>query len=77
MQTIVILDSCGQSNIKFFIKEGDFSEFNNQYVNDQNCSEEASDFINSLKENAFDEFPLDAIEGSLAETVVIVCGFIP
>jgi hypothetical protein len=75
MKTIVIFDSCGQSNIKFFVKEGDFSEFNNQYVNDENCSEEASDFINSLKEeDALEIFPMEYINPDLR---IIVCGFIP
>jgi hypothetical protein len=75
MKTIVIYDSMGLNDIKFFVKEGDFSEFNNQYINSADCSNAACDFINSLEDkDALTEFPVDQVE---PDTKVIVCGFIP
>ena len=33
MKTVVIWDTCGESNIRFFVLDGDFSHLNNVYFN--------------------------------------------
>ena len=63
MKTVVIYESF-DSNLVFFVVDGDHSYANNQYVNTVTCSEESLNFINSLdfEKGKLDTFPIDIVK---------------
>ena len=74
MKTIFIFDQCGESAIKFFIKEGDYSHLDDKYIG--SCGDdEFLDELNSIQElDWLDSFPVDSFEKG---DKVVVIGFIP
>lgn len=77
--TIVIWDTCGEDEIKFFVVEKDISHLNNVYINSSSTTEEKEDELNQYMPeeglHMVDSFPYSQYISM--ETAVIVCGFIP
>lgn len=81
MKTVVIWNTFGEEQIKFFVLDGDYSHLNETYLNSMD-NEANQDELNEIlayddkgkpKVNMLVDFPLPiAIEDK-----VIVCGFIP
>jgi hypothetical protein len=66
MKTVVIWDSMGQDNVKFFIVEGDYSHLNNVYINSGETEKEdelealmSYDNEGKTKHEMLSEFPLN------------------
>ncbi len=85
MKTIIIWDSIGEEDIKFYVVEGDHTELNNVYVNStkhDNYSEEELEVAQDALMKLVGDFPPEArfptnVILSFPDTKVIVAGFIP
>jgi hypothetical protein len=81
MRTIIIWDECGETAIRFAVLTGDYSRFNNVYVNSQQeTSDELYELMyntdnGELKQELFSRFPSDQYDSSC--DIVIVAGFLP
>jgi hypothetical protein len=49
MKTIVIFDDYSYSPLSFYVREGDHSYADGQYLNSTTCTSKAADFIESLE----------------------------
>jgi len=82
MNTIIIWDSCGVEEIKFFNLLGDYSRFNNCYINSVDCSSEILDEMLDLfypNNKSLEPTPLYDFPKSLVfeNTVIVACGELP
>lgn len=83
-KTVFIYDQCGESDISFFVKDGDYSHMNKTYVNsiraDRKIEQELLDMLfDDSGEHVTDtkflkDFPTEEV--ALGALVVIV-GFLP
>lgn len=80
MKTVLIYDQCGESELMFAVVNGDWSKFNNVYVNSMsNLSTELCDMLfpdggEELYINLQDNFPIDAVRSGAN---VVIIGFLP
>lgn len=80
MKTVLIYDQCGESDLKFSVVDGDWSKFNNVYVNSVfDISTELCDILfpdgsEGISIELRDEFPVDAVRNGAN---VVVIGFLP
>jgi hypothetical protein len=83
-KTVIIWDQCGETNIVFFVLDGDYRKLDNIYINceygEDSDSELAAEVLSGLleekltKANELKEFPTTAV---LEGAFVIVAGFLP
>jgi hypothetical protein len=83
-KTVFIYDQCGESEISFFVKDGDYSHMHKTYVNstlaDRAIEQELLDML--FKEDGdfneetqiLKEFPLDNV---ISGAIVVIVGFLP
>lgn len=81
MKTVMIFDSCGETELRFYVLEGNYSHLNNVYINSCHDEDLEIELRELLYTETFDEkcnyseqFPIEEIN---QDTVVIVCGFTP
>ena len=82
MKTVVIYDSCGEEELKFFVVNGDWRRFNRIYMNSTLCDKALQDELDTklftpegnFRGTMTTKFPTEAVKEGAA---VIVCGFIP
>ncbi len=83
-KTVFIYDQCGESEISFFVKDGDFSHMHKTYVNstlsDRVIEQELLDML-FQEDGDFNpdteilkEFPLSEV---IAGATVVIVGFLP
>jgi hypothetical protein len=89
MKTVVIWDRMGQEPIQYFVVSGDWSKFNNLYINTytdktpegkrQACLlKDLTDLVynesGTMLQTLLSDFPIEEVK---AGAKVIVCGFLP
>ena len=63
MKTVIIFDSCGEVDLKFYIVDGDWSILDKFYVNMTEPTEEQQKLMDLLeKESYVKEFPVEAVK---------------
>jgi hypothetical protein len=82
MKTIIIWDQCGQSDLSFFVVDGDYSHLDGVYINghaDDSLVEELSSLVyddnGKTLLKVYKKFPRKASMD--AENKIIVAGFLP
>lgn len=83
MNTIIIYDQCGEKPLQFYSVEGDYSKFNNIYINRAAEDEDLQPELDALYEEldlfitGLEPMPMFPIALVMPETIVITCGFLP
>ena len=83
-KTVFIYDQCGESDISYFVKDGDFSHMNKAYVNSIKLDRETeADLLAMLFTEGGDnnpdtvflsEFPSQDVKDG---AIVVIVGFLP
>lgn len=82
MNTIIIYDQCGAEPLKFYSVEGDYSKFNNVYINAAAEDEDKQPELDALYEEldlfitGLEPMPMFPVGLVMKDTKVIVCGFL-
>ena len=76
MKTVIIFDSCGEEDLKFYIVDGDWSILDKFYVGCTSPTVEQEKLMVQLleKESYVKEFPVEAVKEGAK---VIVHGYAP
>lgn len=88
MKTVVIWDTMGQEPIRYFVVSGDWSKFNNLYINtytdktpegkrQARLLKDLTDLMyesGNMLHTLLSDFPVEEVK---AGAQVIVCGFLP
>lgn len=77
-KTIFIYDSCGEEEIKFFVKDGDYSHLDRVYVNAADNEKLIDQLIEILESNPkmLKHFPRKTLIAN-PDAKIICVGFIP